>query len=734
LNETVRGTNERLDRVFDQQAEQFNEQKATAFVGEYHSCHKALKTSNYESFKDINPSRTPGTCQWVLGNQIYLKWRDELSSSLLWVSADPGCGKSVLSKSLIDIEFKELEPGTLVCYFFFKDKEQQNQLNVALCALLHQIFTQEPALISYAMDLFRRTGDSIQHETSALWNILLEVASESKAPRIICVLDALDECTYKDVETLIQNLCLTFEDKQMGGNFEGKARLKFFVTSRPYLEIQTLFSSLTTTWPQIQLKGEEENDQIKKEIDIVIAIKMQQLAREAALSSEVRKRFETQLLEMESRTYLWLHLALDDIRMTLNNSLQPDAESIRPIPPTVDAAYANILARVQADQFATVKKILLIICGARRPLTVQEMAIALGIALKPESSNIHSVQLDPTRLSSRIRSLCGLFVIIIDGRIHLLHQTAKEFLIRDNSFAGFDDLNSLYPLRRTDTESILAEICVRYLLMDDFRGSEYRFELWRGNDSKLQDCPVHPVHGVYTFLDYSAEHWARHVRHMSTDRYIPIEDLICQLYDTSSQTFLVWFNLFWQRSAFQYFWSHKVDPDSRILPLCLAALNGHEQILKRFLMESKKEDSSPHWNAQEERDPICGNETCVLIWSSWPGNYDIRCLLLEQVLFHAIDRESRKFEVLENLLGEGAPMKMTMYQNNYASWRLYSFMGLGTVLHKAAELGQADVAYFLLQKGIDTNIKDAKGHTALDCARTFKMNKVVKVIEKSLSQ
>jgi hypothetical protein len=151
-------------------------------------------------------------------------------------------------------------------------------------------------------------------------------------------------------------------------------------------------------------------------------------------------------------------------------------------------------------------------------------------------------------------------------------------------------------------------------------------------------------------------------------------------------------------------------------------------------MESKKEDSSPHWNAQEERDPICGNETCVLIWSSWPGNYDIRCLLLEQVLFHAIDRESRKFEVLENLLGEGAPMKMTMYQNNYASWRLYSFMGLGTVLHKAAELGQADVAYFLLQKGIDTNIKDAKGHTALDCARTFKMNEVVKVIEKSLSQ
>jgi ankyrin repeat protein len=105
-----------------------------------------------------------------------------------------------------------------------------------------------------------------------------------------------------------------------------------------------------------------------------------------------------------------------------------------------------------------------------------------------------------------------------------------------------------------------------------------------------------------------------------------------------------------------------------------------------------------------------------------------------QILFHTLDRETGKFEVLEFLLGEGASINVTMYQNNYASWRLYSFMGLGTVLHKAAELGQADVAYFLLQKGIDTNIADAKGHTAFDCARTFKMNEVVKVIEKSLSQ
>ncbi|CAG8256821.1 unnamed protein product [Penicillium olsonii] len=649
LNDSVRGTNERLDKAFDQQASQFYQQRETEFVGEHQKCHKALKTSNYESFKDINPSRASGTCRWVLENPTYLNWRDSLSNSLLWVSADPGCGKSVLSKSLIDINSNDLEPRTIIAQFFFKDNEVQNRLNVALCAVLHQIFAQEPALISHAMDLYNKTGYSIKYETSALWDILLKAVAGSKASQIICVLDALDECHTKDVEVLIQKLREVFGERKVRSDSEMKARLKFFVTSRPYLEIQALFSSLTDSWPQIRLRGEEESDQIKKEIDIVIRIKMQQVAREAGLSPEEQKKFETELLQMENRTYLWLHLAIEDIRTTLSNSVQPDSESIRHIPPTVDAAYANILARVQASQLSTVKTILLIICGARRPLTIQEMAIALGIALKPESSNIHSVQLDPSRLSARIRSLCGLFVIITNSRIHLLHQTAKEFLVRDDISVEGEDLTTLYPLGIAETESTLAEICVRFLLMEDFCGSHYRFKLWCYSDSKFKDCPEHPAHGVYTFLQYAAEQWARHVRHMSSHRYNHNEKLISQLYDTSSQTFLVWFELFWQTSGFGSFWSLRVAFNPQIDPLCLAALNGHENLLRKFLLGKRKEDSH-HWTARNERNPIYENETCAFIWAAWAGYYDICCILLNQgARLHSFAAQAALFQGNTNI-------------------------------------------------------------------------------------
>lgn len=43
-------------------------------------------------------------------------------------------------------------------------------------------------------------------------------------------------------------------------------------------------------------------------------------------------------------------------------------------------------------------------------------------------------------------------------------------------------------------------------------------------------------------------------------------------------------------------------------------------------------------------------------------------------------------------------------------------MGLGTALHKAAELDRVDAVRFLIRKGADTSIKDANGRTALDCA------------------
>ncbi|KAJ5641190.1 hypothetical protein N7490_005190 [Penicillium lividum] len=99
-----------------------------------------------------------------------------------------------------------------------------------------------------------------------------------------------------------------------------------------------------------------------------------------------------------------------------------------------------------------------------------------------------------------------------------------------------------------------------------------------------------------------------------------------------------------------------------------------------------------------------------------------------QLLHHAIERRSEIIEVLKDLIEKGAPINATMYQNHYSSWRLFYFMGLGTALHKAAELGKVDVVRYLISKGAESSIKDANGRTAVECAQIRGQSEVIKLL------
>jgi len=156
--------------------------------------------------------------------------------------------------------------------------------------------------------------------------------------------------------------------------------LKFIVTSRPYEDIQNHFEDIPSSLPTIRLRGEDENDQIHKEIDSVIQTRVTELAQKQKLGVQTQARLQQKLLDMENRTYLWLHLAFDEINYNYRNSLWPDQEVLNLLPTSVEDAYEKILNRIKDRQRDIVKTILLIVAGARRPLSVGEMAQALSIA------------------------------------------------------------------------------------------------------------------------------------------------------------------------------------------------------------------------------------------------------------------------------------------------------------------------------------------------------------------
>jgi ankyrin repeat protein len=658
LSGQIEAVNSGLEKAFEQRENHHHDQFMRYLTEDQRHCHQAFKTSAYEMFKNINPDRVEGTCEWVLKSPEYLRWWNTTSNDLLWISADPGCGKSVLARSLIDEVFASSDPNVSIVYFFFKDNDEQNNLATALCAVLHQLFTLQPQLLQHALPFWERNREKLQHEIEDLWRILMAATSDPACGNTICVFDALDECRdqypRQDQKQLIEKL-REFHDQRPASR---RNWLKFLVTSRPYDDIQDHFRPVTDCFPQIHLRGEEENDQIHEEINLVVKVSVAELGQNLGLETGTQQRLEKELCEMKHRTYLWLYLAIDDIKRTLKNSLRPDREPIPPLPKNVPEAFERILDRAPSDQRAKVETILRIIVGARRPLTIREMAMALGVATTPDADTAKEACLSPKGLDKKIRQLCGLFVFIKESKIYLIHQTAREFLISNH-----DKSASLrWHLEPSKTEVQMAEICVKYLLMDDL----------------VSDDGV----SVRSLLDYSAENWADHFRDISCPE-TELVQRVRKLYDVTTHLFRLWFPKFWETAM-----AHEVDPGMEALHL--AAFNGHQHILCRVPMSEK--------GAIDRTDR---SGTNALQWATVRGYFGVVQQLLEMganvnarggeygyALVAAAGRGH--LEIVQLLLEAGADANT---QGGY----------YGNALQAAAANGYLEIVQLLLKNGADVN-------------------------------
>jgi hypothetical protein len=639
----------------------------------YSRCHQTFKTSTYEQFKDINPDRVTGTCQWFLSHPQYLRWLEYNQDDLLWISADPGCGKSVLAKSLIHNELRCTDLH-IVCYFFFKDNKEQDSVATALCALLHQLFSHHPKLIHHAIPLWERDGDKLVNEVAELWRILITAATADQASNITCVLDALDECGLRDRQWLIQMLSQFYTKTISSSATKRRGRLKFLVTSRPYDGIQVEFQRGSNNLPTIRLRGEDENDQIHQEIDLVIRKRVGQLATDLNLDEETTNRIETRLLEMKHRTYLWLHLTLADVEETFKYSARPEEESIESLPTSVEHAYEKILSRVPEKHKGRVKKIFQIVVGARRPLHVDEMAIALGISTSTQLSSLERVTLRTGRLADNIRHWCGLFVFFNHGRIFLLHQTAKEFLLSENDGTQLQS-GWKYCLSPCETEREMTRICVEFLAFDSVEAVARRLVSQFKRGTVLDEILAKDDY-VQSFLAYAAEYWPSHLRSGCFSQGDLLEPRILELYQVENTLYNYWFRIFWQATR-------RYHDFPQMSPIRLGGLLGHDVILRSVLQLNPDLDVD---------DPDEYGRT-ALMWASEEGHEKAVQILLD----HKAD---------PNAQAQG---------------------GYGNALQAASAEGHEKVVQILLDHRVDPNVYGLFGYT-MQAASAGGHEKVVQIL------
>jgi len=558
---------------------------------------KNLHTSPYRDRKDRNPDRVSGTCEWFVKHELFKQWQESASSKILWASADPGCGKSVLAKYLVDHELPTTESRT-TCYFFFKDDfEDQRSAKGALSCILHQLFYTRKTLFSdKIVERFETYGDRLTDSFGELWELLLTVAQDTNAGEIVCILDAFDECEDQARFQLSHALCKFFSAPS-----NINVILKFLITSRPVRKIRQEFQPLDiASQPVIRLRGESESEvkKITREIDVYIHTRVQDIQRLLQLEPDDADLLLAGLLRNPNRTYLWVHLTLDLIQTDTSIDHDGIGKVASLLPQTVDDAYERILER--SRDFIEARKLLSIVVAATRPLTLAEMALAL--TLREDHRSYNNLHLNPEeRFREHVRELCGLFVSIIDSRVYLLHQTAKEFLIHGRSKSDHDGrLKWKSSLRLQECHRVLWQISAWHLLFNDFETKPL-------NDPDKLSQYLHD----HVFLDYSAKGWALHFRLSCTADDAAVTDSLFGICDTNSGRCLTWFRVYWANA--------RGDFPEGFTTLMLASYFGIVSVVRKLLQEDGVEANS--------RDHRYGRS--ALSWASENGFGDVVKLLLK---------------------------------------------------------------------------------------------------------
>ncbi|KAL1851954.1 hypothetical protein Plec18167_007543 [Paecilomyces lecythidis] len=574
LSNEIRGLGDRMQHLLDVAYAQYsanvalqqNAQEAVStlkleqkFLGDQYKvaskeeCVRNFYTSPYEDHMNRNPDAVDGTCQWVLQNPTFTAWRDAESSSFLWISADPGCGKSVLAKMLVRLLSQPTEPNIAperrrtVCYFFFKEDDSlQRSAENAVCALLHQLLSKDDnsALIGHALEEYQKAGSNLRSSFTRLWKIFIDAATDPQAGEVICILDALDECDWveegRGQSQLIDALRKFHRDYVEDDESAGRVRLKVLVTSRPYIDIERKFRTLTRRFPTLRLAGENESKQISKEIDVVVKERVKILGDDLDLPASTVSALETHLLTTTQRTYLWVRLIFDVLKEQLKTTEKHLLRVIDEIPDSVEAAYETILKRIPKREVPRARKLLHFVVAATRPLTVSEMNIAL--AMEEGCKEFEDLDLEPEQaFQATIRNICGLFITVVDSRIYLIHQTARSFLVSTNALADIPhpaerSLQWGGSLEPKDSHRLLGTVCINYLLLTDFKITTHFTD-----PSSLEVDPA----DERSFLLYSAGNWWLHVQNMDEEEIEKptLQDSIYELCQTDTGTFKAWFGL-----------------------------------------------------------------------------------------------------------------------------------------------------------------------------------------------
>jgi WD40 repeat protein len=395
-----------------------------------------------DDYVRVDSFRMPGSCAWIVEKQAYQQWRDSRGPPIYWITAKPGTGKSVLSGYVIK-HLKELGHSCMFYFFMHGDKSKSNA-GLFLRSMAWQMSSTHSEIFDFLLKTCKKDPQLAKADYRTVWRkFFLEGIFRIVLSRpVYWVIDALDEC--KNDSELVPLLAKAAET----------AAMRIFLTCRNGFESygQTTHRSLeviSETIPQSSTKAD---------IRLYLKANVDSLPALGPDKDEARDSIMELILEKSSGCFLWVRLVLQELRRV--HTAAEIHQVLEDVPCDMDELYMRIL-----DQMSTLpygkrlaKAILTWTACSARPLSTDELYHALQIHI---NDNIDSVQ-------RSIASSCGQLVYVdANSRVQMVHQTARDFLLRS-------DIDSEFAIDKRAGHTKLAMVCLKYLSGSEMTGPKHR--------------------------------------------------------------------------------------------------------------------------------------------------------------------------------------------------------------------------------------------------------------------
>ena len=230
--------------------------------------------------------RFAGTGTWFIESPVFINWKTT-PGSFLWLYGIPGCGKSILSSTIIEAIFDHCSPNltlaVLYFYFDFSSVEKQQHENM-IRSLIIQLSSQYASTPQALESLYSSCANGERQPT---YNSLLATLHQMMGSfeGTYLVIDALDECIERqELLTSIKELT-SWKD----------ANLHILTTSRMEKDIEDSIEPFNNQQGKICIQSTLVNDDIRAYVHG--RLRTDQLLKRWEKKPEIQQEIEKALME-----------------------------------------------------------------------------------------------------------------------------------------------------------------------------------------------------------------------------------------------------------------------------------------------------------------------------------------------------------------------------------------------------------------------------------------------------